>query len=49
MPGQKDNRESEKEVLDLIGSKPKRPRKKQQVEPAAAGETPVPATDAARS
>lgn len=45
MPGQKDNRESEKEVLDLIGSKPKRPRKKQQVEPAAAGETPVPATD----
>lgn len=45
MPGQKDNRESEKEVLDLIGSKPKRPRKKQQIEPAAAGETPVPATD----
>ncbi|WPX41013.1 translation initiation factor IF-2 [Akkermansia sp. N21116] len=45
MPGQKDNRESEKEVLDLIGSKPKRPRKKQQVEPAAADETPVPATD----
>ena len=45
MPGQKDNRESEKEVLDLIGSKPKRPRKKQQVEPAAAGETPVPATE----
>lgn len=45
MPGQKDNRESEKEELDLIGSKPKRPRKKQQVEPAAAGETPVPATD----
>ncbi len=39
MSGQKDNRESEKEVLDLIGSKPKKSRKEQQAEPAAADVT----------
>lgn len=31
MPGPKDNRESKKEVLDLIGSKPKRARKEQPI------------------
>lgn len=47
MPGQQDNRESEKEVLDLIGSKPKRSRQEEKTEPVQDGPVPAPAQEAA--